>query len=121
MIAPLGLWIWRSISSFPIARLRWAKLKLAEYRNSLHPFAENLLALRIESMPRNQRYLATSCAPSRATCLSPTRLVEFPSESRRFHCFSSCSRQFTSPSVTPFLGPGIALRFFASLAYFHLS
>src|SRR2546428_10651562 len=87
----------------------------------LHSFAENLLALWTESMPRNHRNLATPRAPSRATCLSPTRLVELPSESRRFHCFSSCPRQFASPSVTPFLGPGIALRFFASLAYFHLS
>src|SRR5437660_8698085 len=79
----------------------------------LHPFAENLLALWTESMPRNHRYLATPCASSRAACLSSTRLVEFSSESRRFHCFSSCSRQFASSPVTAFLGPGIELRDFS--------
>src|SRR5438132_10743434 len=79
----------------------------------LHPFAENLLALWTESMPRNHRNLATPRASSRAACLSSTRLVEFSSESRRFHCFSSCSRQFASSPVTAFLGPGIELRDFS--------
>src|SRR2546425_3913324 len=62
----------------------------------LHPFAENLLALWTESMPRNHRNLATPRASSRAACLSSRRLIEFSSESWRFHRTSSGPRQFVS-------------------------
>jgi hypothetical protein len=47
-------------------------------RKFLHPFAENLFAFSTKSVSRSDRYLATSCAPSRTARSGPRRLVELP-------------------------------------------